>query len=676
MSNSPRPSLLIFTALLMCTACLEPGISGSSDTGQPDTSATASGFDHRAPGFEHTVEKTPEGDLVQRLTIDDVARLETELAKGTLELRPAQPFVAAYVLLSTTDFVEMQMTYQRVDGSWTEFAPVEVDESVFDGARLRLSLPEQAIAMRLHASRGADAITFMTTRHYSAPPAYFALHQDIPGSESDLPGFGSTGALTGDVISLTQGLAQEGRYQIPESVQALGDQQSVPYENATQRTRDMEGTLRLARYLRERFPRIQLIEGYNNRENTAGDGLSVHAAGRALDLFIRQDLTARAPHQADNDVGDEIANWLISNANSIGMTYLIWDRTKWSASQTYAPDNLRHGPYGGTHPHDDHLHIELSTDAGNLLTPFFMDATQNVVDPTTGMAETDPLDPTNLACISRVKASGVRQGDCVQGEKEWKDCEWYKCGDGGVLLPTSVDSCEQATFAKREGLQCMNPTSVEGGCYSRTLDQEIPLGECVQIEEGAIHCGPCSWMICRPNGMQCVNQTGGVGIEACGVQHTSMMCEEQLAGQDRIDHIGPERTNLLVVVLKWNEIADLDLAVREPSGTIVSYASSTVSPNDGSLDVENPSSPGYDKPAPYAEVAYWGNTTEEIAPGTYDILVTNNSTAQGSDFEILVERFDMNGERTEIHRHTGNARAHTGGHPTPVQGTGLSFTIE
>ena len=91
--------------------------------------------------------------------------------------------------------------------------------------------------------------------------------------------------------------------------------------------------------------------------------MSVHATGRALDLHI-----PLHEGDADNDLGDPVGNWLIEHAEEIGIQYIIWDRWTWGAHRR-AGEKER--AYGGAHPHDDHLHIELSTVAAELGTPWF-----------------------------------------------------------------------------------------------------------------------------------------------------------------------------------------------------------------------------------------------------------------------------------------------------------------
>ena len=650
-SHSCRYSLLLTTSLTLA-ACTEPSISHPTQDAQNQSSSVTYN------------EVTPEGAIVQHQTFYDAQELSAKLETGEVELRPDSPFRAVYVAMATTGFIQMRMAYQTTAGPWTEFTPVHVDEDVLDGARLRINLPETAQAIRLHASQGHDKITFLTARHYSKNTTSFAIHNDIPGNETSTNLFAASQLVPSNAQRThTQTLAHQGRYNVPANVASRGAQQHIPYEEATLNTGDMDGTRRLARYIKERFPQVILVEGYYNRPNTTGNGLSVHAAGRALDLFIRKDLSVEAPNQADNDLGDPVANWLISNAESIGITYLIWDRTKWSGSQTYPPEQTRHARYGGTHAHDDHIHLEISTAAGNLETDFFQDPTTTTTEASgSGMAEQNPLDPTELYCFSRHKAGGVQQGDCTQGEASWGDCSWYRCNAWGVMEPTELSACTQNSFSKREGKHCGDdPTSTGNGCYSRTLDREVARGECVQIEEGTLHCGACSWMICRDAGMQCINQTGGVGM--CGeVQHHSLTC--QLVDEERAmerEHkerlIGSELNHLLVMTLSWPNIADLDLVVQEPSGQTVSYTRSEPTKNDGEVHGCNPLSNSCgQEPAPYKELAWWGQNTRTVEPGNYTVFVRNYS-AESTTYTVTVERYDADGNRTELDSFTGTLGA-------------------
>lgn len=171
-------------------------------------------------------------------------------------------------------------------------------------------------------------------------------------------------------------LAQPGDWQIPADVLAIGDTQYVSYTGAGPWIGPsgcggglLAGTGELRDYISMYFPQVSGQGGYNCRPiNGNGAVTSVHGTGRALDIFIP---TIGA--EADNDLGDPLANWLIENAEFIGIQYIIWDRGQWNASRSAGTKNSH---YSGAHPHNDHLHVELSVEAGNKGTAFFMEEWQ------------------------------------------------------------------------------------------------------------------------------------------------------------------------------------------------------------------------------------------------------------------------------------------------------------
>jgi hypothetical protein len=123
------------------------------------------------------------------------------------------------------------------------------------------------------------------------------------------------------------------------------------------------GARQLSTYIRAHFTGVHTIGGYSCRPNTANTAkMSVHGSGRALDIMIPLD-----HGDADNGVGDPIANWLIAHSREIGIQYLAWDRTQWSGSRSSG----RVRPYTGPIPHIDHIHAELTIAASRMETPFF-----------------------------------------------------------------------------------------------------------------------------------------------------------------------------------------------------------------------------------------------------------------------------------------------------------------
>lgn len=175
-----------------------------------------------------------------------------------------------------------------------------------------------------------------------------------------------------DLGARQQGLAHEGPWAIPLDTLAIGDEQYVEYTGAGPWLGEEScsggiepGATVVSDYVEAWFPQVSYIGGYSCRPiNGDGSTASVHATGRALDIFI----PLAAGDQADNDLGDPLANWFIENAEHIGIQYVIWDRWTWGA---YADPGEKDGYYSGAHPHHDHLHVELSVEAAAQGTPFF-----------------------------------------------------------------------------------------------------------------------------------------------------------------------------------------------------------------------------------------------------------------------------------------------------------------
>lgn len=124
----------------------------------------------------------------------------------------------------------------------------------------------------------------------------------------------------------------------------------------------LPGTAELDRYLRTRFPYLRSGGLYCCRQNSSSGSvsLSVHAIGRAMDLMVPM-----IGGDADNTRGDAVANFLVENAEYIGIQRVVWDRTYWNGERGF-------GALGSASlPHTDHIHAELSIDGAARRTPFF-----------------------------------------------------------------------------------------------------------------------------------------------------------------------------------------------------------------------------------------------------------------------------------------------------------------
>ena len=119
----------------------------------------------------------------------------------------------------------------------------------------------------------------------------------------------------------------------------------------------------LGRHLQGSFAQITRVFGYECRPNTALPGeTSQHGTGRAIDVAI-----PRRDGDADNELGDPVANWLVMNSSRIGVQLIIWDHTIWVGRLSGTKDL----PYSGPDPHTDHIHIELNRAGADLQTDFF-----------------------------------------------------------------------------------------------------------------------------------------------------------------------------------------------------------------------------------------------------------------------------------------------------------------
>jgi hypothetical protein len=157
--------------------------------------------------------------------------------------------------------------------------------------------------------------------------------------------------------------AVPGPWVIPDDTLAVGDTQWVEYTGAGPWVGEdgcsggiTPGAEIVRQYLAQYFPQATSIGGYSCR-SIVGDEtmMSVHGTGRALDVMIPLD-----GGEADNGLGDPVGNFLVENAEAIGIQYIIWDLWTWRGDR---PAGAKDDSYGGLNPHADHLHIELSVEA-------------------------------------------------------------------------------------------------------------------------------------------------------------------------------------------------------------------------------------------------------------------------------------------------------------------------
>ena len=82
-----------------------------------------------------------------------------------------------------------------------------------------------------------------------------------------------------------------------------------------------------------------------------------HPSGLALDFMIND-----IPH--GDATGNQLADYLIANADSIGVRYIIWKQRSWTpARNSWKPMEDRGSP---TQNHMDHVHLSLNPDANGV----------------------------------------------------------------------------------------------------------------------------------------------------------------------------------------------------------------------------------------------------------------------------------------------------------------------
>jgi hypothetical protein len=188
----------------------------------------------------------------------------------------------------------------------------------------------------------------------------------------------------------------------------------------------------LSTHLRANFPGISSIGGYSCRPNTANTAkMSVHGSGRALDIMIPLDRG-----DADNGIGDPIANWLIAHSSEIGIQYLIWDRTQWSGSRT----SSRVRAYTGPNPHIDHIHAEITLPASRQETPFY-----------TGGTMPPPPPPPPPPPMVTLDATFIAQGSDAMADATGA-AQFVACAGAPVTFTFEVQNAGTATWTDMNDL--------------------------------------------------------------------------------------------------------------------------------------------------------------------------------------------------------------------------------
>lgn len=116
------------------------------------------------------------------------------------------------------------------------------------------------------------------------------------------------------------------------------------------------GALALLAWLLETYPQGKSQGIFNCRDVRGSTSLSIHACGRAVDFWLPY-VNGNA-----NPIGHDIVRRVGEHGKRLGVQTAIFARQIWSARSPAGR------AYTGVHPHNDHIHWELTPTAADRLT--------------------------------------------------------------------------------------------------------------------------------------------------------------------------------------------------------------------------------------------------------------------------------------------------------------------
>jgi hypothetical protein len=105
------------------------------------------------------------------------------------------------------------------------------------------------------------------------------------------------------------------------------------------------GPVVLRQMIQANLPQVIRIGIYNVRNVAGSSKQSLHAEGRAVDIYLNAFV---APERM---LGDQLFAAFIECSASMGLEEVIWNRQIWSLTHRWVR------PYTGVKPHIDHVHV-------------------------------------------------------------------------------------------------------------------------------------------------------------------------------------------------------------------------------------------------------------------------------------------------------------------------------
>lgn len=447
-------------------------------------------FDHGS--IRETTQQELTSELFYLRTAQDAA--EKFGAEGIAEFVPERAFYAATIMMTVEDTLELEYRYRRLDGSWSDWQSPSMDWSEDQFHNANLELTEGATSIVLKSSSKFDFLRLELSPQLHAEELHDFVDDEFNGESVD------SVSLTDDEV-VRQGVAISGQWKPGSSTINAGNRQRVSYDSAPSWNggRNCSGTFSagardLGNYLVANFRGAKYFQGYNCRQIRGSSGMSMHGTGRAIDVFIPLDRG-----QADNTLGDPVANWLVENAEAIGIQMVIWDRASYGPHRSSPKQRY----YSGTHPHHDHLHIELTREAAARATTWFRNRGA-VPSPVDGGGSSAPAG----SCNSKTLGKDVANGGVVQVDYSsscGSSCSWFVCNNGSWQCKGSSPgnaSVKHPHNSCQAPAPTPTPTPAPSGatCYSRTLGSDVPAGQYVQMPYQACGSSRCQWAQCDSNG--------------------------------------------------------------------------------------------------------------------------------------------------------------------------------
>lgn len=408
---------------------------------------------------------------------------------------PKQAFFGLGVMITAKGTLDLSYRVKDTEGNWSEWTQAQAQSHDDQYHNFHVEVPQGATALALK--------TGMTTLDFVRLEFARVLHTEHQHDFLDDPVIGESheeASLT-ENEAVQQGVAKSGRWALSSEARRLGEAQYVRYDSAPAWNggRNCSGTFTkgardLGNYLVQTFSGAKYFQGYNCRQIRGRSGMSMHGTGRAIDVFVPLDRG-----QADNTLGDPIGEWLIKNAEKIGVQYIVYDRTSWGGSRSGRKDRY----YSGAHPHHDHYHIELTRAGAARQTQWFKDR---------GSAS-EPIDgpsPDAGSCHSNTLGKRVQNGESVQVSYKSRcannnTCGWYMCSNGNWTCTTAGKGSKEYAHASCQPAQPQPPTQPPAQpavtCKSSTLGRDVPAGEYVQMPYAACASQErCQWAVCGNDG--------------------------------------------------------------------------------------------------------------------------------------------------------------------------------